>query len=304
VLAAVGTALPETILPLVAILLGRPAGDAIGVGAIVGAPFMLSTLAMFVTATAVLISARGGRRSVELGADRRVMLQDLGYFLVMYALAVVAGLLHAAWFRWVLAAALMVGYATYVRRHFRNPGEKRVEAEAAEDPRALRMRTWARRARRTGPPAADPPAWASVGQAMAALGGMLVGARLFVDGVDGVARAFHAPELALALLIAPFATELPEKFNSVLWVRRRKDTLALGNLTGAMVFQACFPVTVGMLLTPWRLSGDALAAALVALGAGGLLWVTVARRGGLNARLLLVNGLIYAGFVAFVIARL
>ncbi len=133
---------------------------------------------------------------------------------------------------------------------------------------------------------------------------MLVGARIFVDGIDGLARAFHAPELALSLLIAPLATELPEKFNSVLWVRRRKDTLALGNLTGAMVFQSCFPVSIGLLLTPWRLSGDALVAALVALGGGVVLWLTIRVRGALHARLLLLHGILYGAFVAFVIARL
>src|SRR6266540_5910740 len=82
VLAAVGTALPETLLPLVAILVGREAGKEIGIGAILGAPFMLSTLAMFVVGTAVLILARGKRRSTDLMGDRRVLLQDLGYFLV------------------------------------------------------------------------------------------------------------------------------------------------------------------------------------------------------------------------------
>ena len=81
-----------------------------------------------------------------------------------------------------------------------------------------------------------------------------------MNGVDLLARSFHIPHLALSLLIAPVATELPEKFNSVLWIKRRKDTLALGNITGAMVFQASFPVMIGLLLTPWRLSGDALVA--------------------------------------------
>jgi len=115
VLAAVGTALPETILPLVAIWLGRSAGKEIGIGAILGAPFMLSTLAMFVLGVAVLIFARGDRRSTDLNGDRRVMLQDLGYFLAMYTLALVAGLLHVKGFNWALAAVLLVGYVFYVK---------------------------------------------------------------------------------------------------------------------------------------------------------------------------------------------
>ncbi len=100
------------------------------------------------------------------------------------------------------------------------------------------------------------------------------------------------------------ATELPEKFNSVIWVRRRKDTLALGNVTGAMVFQSSFPVTVGLLLTPWRLTGDALVAGLVALVAGGILYLTLRVRGSLSAALLLAQGAFFAGYVVYVIARL
>ena len=31
-----------------------------------------------------------------------------------------------------------------------------------------------------------------------------------------------------------------------MWMRQKKDTLALGNITGAMVFQSTFPVAIGM----------------------------------------------------------
>ena len=63
VLAAVGTALPETMIPIIAILFGGggDASHAVGVGAILGAPFMLSTLAMFVTGVGVIGSVAGGR---------------------------------------------------------------------------------------------------------------------------------------------------------------------------------------------------------------------------------------------------
>ena len=111
VLAAVGTALPETILPIIAIASGHASGEEIGVGAILGAPFMLTTLAMVVIAVAILLFARGGRRSRDLDIDRGVIRQDLGYFLVMYSLAVVAGLLHVKVIDYGLAIVLVVGYA-------------------------------------------------------------------------------------------------------------------------------------------------------------------------------------------------
>jgi cation:H+ antiporter len=301
VLAAVGTALPETLLPLVAILLGHSSGEEIGIGAILGAPFMLSTLAMFVLGVAVLLFARGGRRPTDVHGDRRVILQDLGYFLAMYALAVVAGLVHHTWIKWTLAALLMVGYGVYVKRHFTSTSPEE-EVEAAGEIRPLYFRGLGRLGGGSGN--GRPPTWASISQSVVALAGMVVGARVFVIGVEEISRTFHVPPLALALLIAPVATELPEKFNSIIWVRHRKDTLALGNITGALVFQSSFPVTIGLLLTPWRLEGDALVSAMVALVAGTVLWTTVKVRGSLGARLLLANGALFAGYVAYVVVRL
>jgi len=305
VLAAVGTALPETVLPLVAILLGRASGEEIGIGAILGAPFMLTTLAMFVLGVAVLIFARNGRRSRDIVGNKGVLQQDLVYFLAMYALAVLAGVIHVRPLKWALAVVLVVGYGYYVYRHFRRPDEEQLEAEAKGEVRPLYLRAMLRRVlRRPREDPPTPPLWASITQVVVSLVGIVGGARVFVIGVDSLAQRFGIPQLAFTLLVAPVATELPEKFNSVIWVRRRKDTLALGNVTGAMVFQSSFPVTVGLLLTPWRLTGDALVAGLVALVAGGILYLTLRVRGSLSAALLLAQGAFFAGYVVYVIARL
>ena len=133
VLAAVGTALPETLLPIIAIVSGHSAGEDIGTGAILGAPFMLTTLAMVVVAVAVLIFARGGRRPTELDIDRRVIQQDLGYFLVMYSLAVIAGLLKSKPFDYALVIILVVGYVYYVRRHLLTETPEPADPDAESD---------------------------------------------------------------------------------------------------------------------------------------------------------------------------
>ena len=64
----------------------------------------------------------------------------------------------------------------------------------------------------------------------------------------------------LALVIAPIATELPEKFNSIIWVRQGKDTLAMGNITGAMVFQSTIPTVVALVFasSTWVVSEGVL----------------------------------------------
>ena len=94
-------------------------------------------------------------------------------------------------------------------------------------------------------------------------------------------------------------------FNAgVIWARRGKDTLAVGNISGALVFQAVFPVTIGLLLTDWNLGGGSLVAGLVALAASAVLLVTIRVRGRLSAGLLLLQGLFYVGYVVFVLAEL
>ena len=120
VLAAVGTALPETILPLIAIVFGgAETGKEIGVGAIIGAPFMLSTLAMFVLGATVIGYSRGGLRQRAIRMDPNVPKLDLSVFLTLYALAIVAGVIHVKAVNVVLAIGLMVAYVFYVRRHFK-----------------------------------------------------------------------------------------------------------------------------------------------------------------------------------------
>jgi cation:H+ antiporter len=305
VLAAVGTALPETILPIIAIASGHAAGEDIGTGAILGAPFMLTTLAMVVIAVAVLVFARDGRRGTDLEIDHGVIRQDLGYFLVMYSLATVAGLLGVKVVDYALAIVLVVGYAYYVRRHFQTPGEDELADQAENEINPLYVWRWLGVVRR-GLPAwsKDRSVAAPFVQTAIALGLIVGGAELFVGAVSGIGRQIGIAPLAFSLLVAPLATELPEKFNSVLWVRRRKDTLAMGNMTGAMVFQSSFPVTIGLLFTPWELSGEALIAALIALAAGSVLYLTLRFRKRLSAPLLLFQGVFYVGYVVYVLMRI
>ena len=96
VLAAVGTALPETSVAITAVVIGGRAGNTLavsqqyadaGIGAILGAPMMLSTLAMFITGAAVLIFAAAKIRKSTIQADYQVVGRDLRSFFLVYLLA-------------------------------------------------------------------------------------------------------------------------------------------------------------------------------------------------------------------------
>jgi cation:H+ antiporter len=316
VLAAVATAMPETLIPLIAILGpaifgGDPeASHAIGVGAILGAPFMLSTLAMFVTGTAIVLFARGGRRGTTLKVNTGVLGRDVAFFVVGYGIAIGTAFLPPGigWLRWVIAASLLLIYAIYVRLHF---ADDAVEGDPDELNRLHLTRL----------PGVNPAvdidllpdeidAWEAPGvvpgmrivvsQVLVALALIIVGAQVFVGAVEDLSVQIGLDPTILALVIAPIATELPEKFNSVIWVRSGKDTLAMGNITGAMVFQSCIPTVLGLLFTSWTFTAETainFASAGVAFLAVFLIFGNMLRRGRLSAWMLLIGGPLYLVYI-------
>jgi cation:H+ antiporter len=308
VLAAVGTALPETMIPVVAILAAafaardpETAGE-IGIGAILGAPFLLATLAMFVVGASALAfryrRAQGSEircrevaadefpwckapgKSVNIDAD--TIARDIAFFLIFFAVAAAAGVVELLYpLKVVLALLLVVAYALYVRRT--------LHSGAALEEVPERLTLWRR--------SSEPPSWAVVGQALLALALIVVGAQIFVDAVEHTAEVAGLPAGLVALVLAPLATELPEKINSVIWVRDGKDTLAMGNITGAMVFQSTVPVTFGVLFTRWELGPLNLFSVVLALVSGALIYVVLRRRKTLQSWQLMVGGGFYLIFL-------
>jgi cation:H+ antiporter len=304
VLAAVGTALPETMIPIIAILFASGASEAtshaIGIGAILGAPFMLSTLAMFVTGVAVLIVARRRPQGDVMPVDTSVLAHDMRYFAIAYAVAVGAAFLplEPVWLKWIVAVVLIGIYAWYVKAHF----------EADPDVDAVHLAPL--RFRHLDPRHEQHPESPRLRvvnlQVLAALGLIIVGAVFFVQAVEHLALQIGVDEALLALVIAPIATELPEKFNSIIWVRQGKDTLAMGNITGAMVFQSTIPTVVALLFasSAWHVgpgSYTAFASAGIAFLASAAIFIPMARRGVLRGRDLLVGGVFYLAYLGLVI---
>ncbi|MGZ6214427.1 MAG: sodium:calcium antiporter [Candidatus Limnocylindria bacterium] len=311
VLAAVATAMPETLIPFIAIvgplLFGGESGESaeVGVGAILGAPFMLATLAMFVTGVGVLIVGRNGRRATDLRVNVGVLGRDVLAFLAAYAVAVGTAFLPTSvhWLKWPVAVALLLGYGVYVRAHFQDEAG---ESDPADLNRLHLSRLAGTRALRRHEKGADtagphvPRLRIIVVQVLLALAAIIVGAQVFVGAVEDLSKVVGLEPRILALVLAPIATELPEKLNSLLWVRVGKDTLAMGNITGAMVFQSCIPTVLGIVFTDWAFteqSALSFASAGAAFVATVIIFGTMFRAGRLSAWTLLAGGPIYLIYV-------
>ncbi|MGQ9454881.1 MAG: sodium:calcium antiporter [Armatimonadota bacterium] len=286
ILAAVGTALPEASVALVAIASGGAKHTEAGIGAILGAPMMLSTLAMFMTGVAVLVFAGMGRRKLTIQADYEVVGRDLRSFFSVYVLALVAAVLPSRIYKFPIGLFLLGAYIYYVYRTFKAP-------DSGSDKEEVRPLHFHRRA-------SSPRLRLVLLQLICGLSLMLYGARTFVVAVTLASKSLGVSTLVLSLIITPIATELPEKFNSITWILHRKDTLALGNITGAMVFQSSILPAVGIFATPWHLDAQALGSIVVALLASFVAWAEMTIRKRLSPFSLLAGGFFYLLYPVFV----
>jgi cation:H+ antiporter len=257
-LAAVGTAMPETLIAVVALIEGSKSED-VAIGAIVGAPFLLATLAMGLVGLSAYLYRHSRPQGITLRAHVPTLDRDLIFFLVFFALALALGFGAPDWLRLTAGVAFIASYPAYVWLTLAQGGV----SQAEETLNPLIMARGDKRA-------TEPGMGLTILQFLVGLGAMVGGAHLFVEELLNVAENVGVEAIVLSLILAPLATELPEKVNSFFWVREGKDSLALGNITGAMVFQSMIPVGIGLLFTDWDLSGNA--AVSVALGlAGGVI---------------------------------
>jgi cation:H+ antiporter len=289
VLAAVGTAAPETLIAIVALLDTEPESEGVAIGAIVGAPFLLGTLAMGLVGLFAYLYRGRRRQGVNLDAHAPTLERDLLFFLFFFGVAGALAWGPPAPLRIVAGVVFLLAYAVYVRRTLKAGGE--VQGEETLKPLTFDRRAGDR---------SDPPLWLCVLQLLVGLGLMIFGAHLFVEHLLGIADALGVDALVLALILAPLATELPEKVNSFFWVREGKDALALGNVSGAMVFQSTIPVGIGLLFTHWSLSTNAFISVCLGFAGGLLAYVSLHRANRFTLPAVIGWFCLYAAFIVIV----
>jgi cation:H+ antiporter len=288
VLAAFGTALPESAVTFVAVLFGKDADQKnIGVGAAVGGPLVLATISYAVVGFVLLLSQRRLQRAGNgLEVDCARLSRDQGWFVLIFVATIGFGLVDFPFKRW-LGIALFGAYALYVWREMRNDGQTREDHEELEP---LKFR----------PHDPDPSmAWAVL-QTLGALVVITIASRVFVTQIEAIGSGLGISAQFVALLLSPVATELPETLNAVIWVRQGRERLALANISGAMMIQATVPAGLGMLFTRWRFDGPLIAAGAVTTAAVVALWLLFRRRAVSAASLVPVGGL-YLVFAAVVL---
>lgn len=287
VLAAFGTALPESAVTFIAVVFGStPAQKDIGVGAAMGGPLVLATIAYAVVGLALLTNRRklSKEQRYTLTVDQKRLSRDQAWFLVIFVVKASLGLVIFNFKPW-LGVLFLIAYAVYVWRELQDDAD---DEEDVLDPLKIR------------PHDADPTmAWVAL-QTIGALIVVAIAAHIFVAQIELIGVTFGmAPHMA-ALLLSPVATELPEIMNALIWVKQGKERLALANISGAMMIQATIPSALGIFFTPWLFDGPLISAAIITMLAVIALW-GLFRRGVMDSRILVSVGLLYGVFVGYVI---
>jgi cation:H+ antiporter len=129
VLAAIGTTLPETSIPVIAIFFGDSRAEAeVGLGAILGAPFMLSTLVIPILALLLVVYAGLGKRTAAFRLNYQDVKGDLSFFVAAYSAALVCAFVPSRPMHIVAAIGLVGLYLYYVKLKFSESDEGGTES--------------------------------------------------------------------------------------------------------------------------------------------------------------------------------
>jgi cation:H+ antiporter len=286
ILAAFGTALPESVVTFVAVVFGASAAQkAVGVGAALGGPLVLSTIAYATVGVVLICCGKRLPKTEAIRADFKSLSRDQGWFLVIFAAKIALGVVAFAFKPW-LGVLFLAAYGAYFWKEMRGEGE-------AEDHDLEPLKLT--------PRVATPETWAAVTQTVIALVVIFAASRLFVLQLDKLGPALGIKPQLLALLLSPIATELPETLNAIIWVRQGKHRLALANISGAMMIQATAPTAFGLFFTPWILDRSLLVGAAVTALAVAAMFLAF-RRGFISRVFLAAMAGFYVLFAAIIVA--
>jgi cation:H+ antiporter len=286
ILAAFGTALPESVVTFVAVVFGETAEQReIGVGAALGGPLVLATIAYAVVGLTLMLCRARLPRTEPVRRDFRNLSRDQGWFLAIFVVKIVLGLFVFAFKPW-LGVLFLAAYGAYF---WKEMSREQVDDEGGLEPLKLT------------PGKATPPTGAAVVQTVLALVVIFGASHVFVNQLDTLGPALGIRPQLLALLLSPIATELPEILNAVIWVRQGKYRLALANISGAMMIQATVPTAFGLLFTPWLLDRSLLVGAAMTTVAVAAMFL--AFRAGVITRTFLASmAIFYLAFAGLLVA--
>lgn len=285
ILAAIGTALPESIVTFIAVALGTSSSQKdIGIGAALGGPLVLSTIAYAIVGIGIVTFQSKRKTGNRVIINSKKLGRDQLWFMCIFIFKVALGFVAFAIKPW-LGFLFLIAYGVYFYTEM-SADSKKIE----ERLEPLKF----------SPKNENPGKFIILVQTIISLIFIFLGSQLFVHNLNTISVLLGIPSQLVALFLSPIATELPETLNAIIWVRQGKENLALANISGSMMIQATIPSALGIIFTPWLFDKYLAISAVITFVAILFLWITL-RRDNLSAKRLSFNALLYVIFAIGVI---
>lgn len=281
ILAAFGTALPESVVTFVAVAFGTtPNQKDIGIGAALGGPLVLSTIAYAIVGFTIIVFRKKREIGDRIDLSGRKLGRDQLWFLAIFLLKVMLGFILFKGKAWI-SLLFILAYTIYCY----------TEMSAKVDEEEEHLVPLKFRSKKT-----TPEFFWVITQTGLSLAFIFIGSQIFVNRLETLSRIFSVPAHIVALFLSPIATELPEILNAIIWVRQGKERLALGNISGAMMIQATIPTAFGLMFTPWMFDTYLLLGAVSTILSIVFLWLSL-RSGRFSAKKLIMASAFYGVFI-------
>ncbi|MFB6470073.1 MAG: sodium:calcium antiporter [Vulcanisaeta sp. AZ3] len=247
VVSPIFTSMPELIVFLVAVYLhGGFEGEEVGVGTILGEPYMIATVIYPILFVAVAIGLMLGSRGDAVLEVRRELIIPYVIFTVLYPIVLLPMVLSSHVARIMVAVMLVIAYILYIRSMYRSQGIVIEEVEELYLGRFLK----------------DYVISMTI-QLVVSTVLIFIGSKYLVDGVVGTARYLGIDALTISIILIPIATVIPESITALIWTYRGRDTEAVAALIGEKVLYSTVYPALGLILTQWSLNIDAVVSVTV-----------------------------------------
>ena len=150
--------------------------------------------------------------------------------------------------------------------------------------------------------AEDRPVWQLILLGVVGAAIVIWGADITVDAATKIAKSLGMSERFIGLTIVALGTSLPELVTSVAAARKGNCDIAIGNIVGSNIFNILFVIGTSSLIIPVVFEKTFMVDAIIALGAGVLLWVATVRKKMLTRPWGIVMLAAYAAYFVYLIA--
>lgn len=252
VLIAVGTATPELIVPFVAI--GTKHND-IGVGAVLGSSLMLLTVAFPLCGIFVFLTRKSPYNINSESLGTLLDLKYIGYGLLSIILInVLQRQFNNLWLNILSVFILLLLYLLYLYKGYNLSKQHIANKTDLHQPSKLLLRIIFDKIKisNSNIEVENENILFIILQLVASFLLMLYSTKYLIYDIECKAITYKLSAFVLSMIITPIVTELPEKFNSVNYIIKKKDTLAMGNITGALVLQVILLPIIPTLYGLWR----------------------------------------------------